>query len=350
MELCLLFERSCMIEKPNISDEKIISALRGHYSIPVIGVEFLPIGNDASAWAYRVETENQNTYFLKVRKDISNPAGFIVPRFLQDHGIAQVLAPLPTKGQELWIDVEDFFLILYPFVTGNEAMEVGMSDSQWMEFGSLLRQIHGTELPSRISKDVRRETFIPKWSRIAKELHKSVNAQYFDDPCQRELANFWQEKNETIQTLMERTEQIGKRLQQTDVEFALCHADIHTANLLLTVEQDMFIVDWDDTLFAPKERDLMFVLGEDINQSQEEQRFFEGYGTVEINQPALTYYRYEWCIQEIGDFGTRVFLTKDSGEDTKRASVKGFIKLFSQGDVIESAFNTRIEFELRDNL
>src|SRR6185503_1172855 len=119
-----------MIEKPNIKDEKIIVALHEDYSIRASRVEFLPIGNDASAWAYRVDAEHQNTYFLKIRKDLSNQAGFLVPRFLQEHGIVQVLAPLPTKKQGLWISVEDFFLILYPFVIGKEAMEVGMSDSQ----------------------------------------------------------------------------------------------------------------------------------------------------------------------------------------------------------------------------
>jgi spectinomycin phosphotransferase len=330
-----------MIERPHINDEKIISALRENYSIPVVGVEFLPIGNDASAWAYRVNTKNQKTYFLKVRKEISNRAGFLVPRFLQDHGIAQALAPLPTKEQELWIRVGDFFLILYPFVIGNEAMEVGMSDSQWTEFGSTLKRIHDTELPSDILQTVRRETFIPKWSNTTKELQKKVNVRNYDDSYQKELAAFWKENNETIQALVERTEMIGERLQQTDLELVLCHADIHTANILLTQEQDMFIVDWDDTLFAPKERDLMFVLSEDT--TREEQRFFDGYGKVKINQLALAYYRYEWCVQEIGDFGKRVFLTKDSGESTKQDSVEGFIKLFSQDDVIETALNSPVE-------
>src|SRR5512145_2281286 len=108
-----------MIEKPDIRDETIVSALREH-SIPVVGVEFLPVGNDASAWAYRVDTENRNTYFLKIRKEIQSQAAFLVPRFLQDHGIEQVLAPLPTKDNELWISMEDFILILYPFVNGVE--------------------------------------------------------------------------------------------------------------------------------------------------------------------------------------------------------------------------------------
>ena len=64
---------------------------------------------------------------------------------------------------------------------------------------------------------------------------------------------------------------------------------------------------------------------------------------MNIDLLVLAYYRYEWCVQEIADFGERVFLKKDAGESTKQASVEGFIKLFSQGDVIEAALNTKVE-------
>lgn len=282
-----------MIEKPKIEDEKIILALHETYSIQVNKIEFLPIGNDASSFAYHVEAKNGTSYFLKVRREISNLAGFFVPRFLKDNGIEQVIAPLSTKTQELWGNVDEFAFILYPFITGNEAMEVGMTDTQWMEFGSVLKRIHITELPSDISEHVRQETFIPKWSNLVKELHKRINTQGIDDPYKKELAAFWKENDEIIQTLVERAEMIGNHLQQTDLEFILCHADIHTANILLTQDQDMFIVDWDDTLLAPKERDLMFVLGEDTICTREEQMFFDGYGNRKINQLALAYYRYE---------------------------------------------------------
>jgi spectinomycin phosphotransferase len=332
-----------MIEKPDISDENITSALWEHYSIPVLYIEFLAIGNDPSAWAYRIDTENQSIYFLKLRKGILNPAGFLVPRFLKDHGIVQALAPLPAKNGQLWVSVEDFFFILYPFILGKEAMKIGMSDLQWTEFGSTLKRIHEAELPSEISQRVRRETFIPQWSNLTRELQTYISTQGFDNPYQKELAVFWKENDETIQRLVARAERIGKHLQETSLEFNLCHADIHTANILLTEENDMFIVDWDDTLFAPKERDLMFVLGEDTIRTREEQMFFEGYGNVRINQLALAYYRYEWCVQEIGDFGSRIFLTDNMGERTKQESVAGFMKLFSQGDVIETALNTPLE-------
>lgn len=280
-----------MIEKPNIKDEKIITALNHNYSIQASHLEFLPVGNDASAFSYRVETNHGNMYFLKLKMKLSNVAGLYVSRFLNDHGIQQVIAPLHTKTENLFVDVDEFALILYPFIAGKEAMQVGMSDSQWTEFGAVLKRIHTTKLPRDIAQYTTRETFIPKWSDLTKELYKRVNSQGFDDPYQRELAAFWKENNETIQILVERTETIGKNLQQADLEFVLCHADIHTANILITQEQEIFIVDWDDTLLAPKERDLMFVFGGGTIRTSEEQWFLNGYGNVEITQLALAYYR-----------------------------------------------------------
>jgi spectinomycin phosphotransferase len=104
MEFGTPFEKSCMIEKPNISDEKIVSAVENHYSIPIASIEFLPVGNDASAFAYGVKAKNQTAYFLKLKKGISNLAGLFVPRFLKDNEIEQVIAPLPTKTQGLMQD------------------------------------------------------------------------------------------------------------------------------------------------------------------------------------------------------------------------------------------------------
>jgi spectinomycin phosphotransferase len=331
-----------MIEKPDIRDEIIMTALNENYSIQTSRIEFLPIGNDATAFSYRVEARDGSSYFLKLKTNLSNLAALFVPRFLKDHEVEQVVAPIPTRTDRLVEEIDGFALILYPFISGNEAMKVGMSDEQWTEFGSVLKAIHLTGLPADISRFVRREDFVPKWSRLALEVQMQVDAGHFDDPYQKELAGFWKEKRKTIQAVLERAELIGQNLQQADLEFVLCHADIHTANILVTPDRELFIVDWDDALFAPKERDLMHVLEENRIQTREEQMFFAGYGNVEINQLALAYYRYEWCVQEIGDFGNRVFLTKDTGESTKQESVEGFIELFSKGDVIEKALRTPV--------
>ena len=331
-----------MIEKPNITDERIVSVLRESFLIPVIRIDFLPLGLDSSAWAYRVEAGNA-TYFLKIRKEILNPAGILIPCFLKEQGIQQVIAPLVTKNGEAWAHTDDFFFILYPFVTGNEVMDVGMSDPHWIEFGSALKQLHTVQLTPELLHQIKRETFIPKQLEFAEEIHTQVKNRTYNDPFQRELAAFWLENYEAIAIILERTKALSKRMQETNLEFVLCHADIHTANLLLSDDDKIYIVDWDETLLAPKERDLLFVIGSIFNDTSNgrwERLFFEGYGETEVKPLVLAYYRYDWCVEDIGAFAEDVFGRENLGEETKVNSIRWFKSLFAEGNSVGMALGT----------
>ena len=57
----------------------------------------------------------------------------------------------------------------------------------------------------------------------------------------------------------------------------LCHNDIHLANLLVGHDGRLAVVDWDGLRLAARERDLMFVAG------QQRARFLEGYGPAELD-------------------------------------------------------------------
>ncbi len=332
-----------MLERPDLPDENIIACLRDSYGIAIARIEFLPIGNDSSAWVYRVSVDDGNTYFLKVKSGIVDEPAVAVPRFLKDQGIEQVVAPLPANTRKLWQTMDQFALILYPFIEGRIGMEVGLSDSQWMEFGPVLKRIHSTRLSPELLGKARRETFHPKWSRIVNQLQAKIIASDYDDPFEKELAAFWKGKSESISNIVDRAEELGRMLQHKPLEFVLCHADIHTANVLLDQENRMFIVDWDETILAPKERDLMFVgggVGGATDSAREAALFFRGYGQTELDTLALAYYRYEWVVQEIGDFGERVFLMKDVGDETRQNAVVSFRQLFQPGDVVETAYKS----------
>lgn len=334
-----------MIEKPNITGEKIISGLQENYSIPVVDVEFLPLGLDSSAWSYRVDDKNA-TYFLKIRKSIPNPAGILIPSFLKEQGIEQVMAPLSTKSDEAWATVDDYFFILYPFIKGKEVMDVGMSDAHWVEFGSVLKRIHTTKLTPDIANHIKRENFSSQRLEWDKEVHVQVKSHKFDDPFQKELAEFWLENYSTISTILKRSEVLAKKMQAADLEFVLCHADVHTANLLRTEDDKIFIVDWDETILAPKERDLLFIMGSifgDTSGGRAERLFFEGYGKTEVDMLALAYYRYNWCVEDIDGFAEQIFTTENVGEETKRNSIWWFKSLFAPRNSVELALNTAIE-------
>ena len=123
----------------------------------------------------------------------------------------------------------------------------------------------------------------------------------------------------------------------------LCHADIHTANLLVDPDGALHIVDWDGVMLAPKERDLMFVTARAKIQSPPEQAFFAGYGNITIDPVAFAYYRYEWVVQELADYGRRILLMEDMSEATRAEALAGFQELFAPGDVVDVAYGTEQE-------
>jgi spectinomycin phosphotransferase len=337
-----------MREPPPLEEARLLAALRDGYGLPVAGLDFLPVGNDSSAWAYHVQTQHGPSYFLKVRRGALSPAGVAIPRYLKDHGLRQVVACLPTRTGELYCSVGDYGLLLYPLIEGTNGMQGGLSARQWIEYGAFVKALHASRLPARLLGQLPRETFKPPWSGVVREIATRIAAGRYDPQCaiECELAEFWRQREAEISRLVERAEDLGRRLQNRSLELVLCHADIHTANLLIDKDGSLFAVDWDGLLLAPKERDLMFVVEATIGSlaigSENEALFFQGYGETDIDWQALAYYRYEWVVQDIGDYGERVFLMPGVGDETRADARQGFLELFEPGNVVDTAHRSRL--------
>jgi spectinomycin phosphotransferase len=70
---------------------------------------------------------------------------------------------------------------------------------------------------------------------------------------------------------------------------------------------------------------------------REEALFFQGYGAVEIDAAALAYYRYERAIEDIGEWGQRVFFDTDLSEEVKAYEAERLRSGFHPGSIVESA-------------
>jgi spectinomycin phosphotransferase len=334
-----------MLEKPAISNEAIGSGLTNGYGIQPVRIEFLPLGKDSNGWVYRVETADQTPYFLKLKRpETVNPASLAVPRYLRDHGIWPVVAPLPTRTGALAHEIPEYTLVLYPFVEGRSGREVGLSPEQWLELGAIVRAVHQMELPPRLAANLPRETFVPhaRYAGVVRRLLRGIGEEGERDDLARELACYWQEKREEIARLLQRAEELGQALQHRKLPFTLCHADIHVANVLVEPSGHLLVVDWDQPILAPKERDLMFVMGSALRGfsagSAEEAAFFRGYGSSDVDQVALAYYRYEWAIQDLGAYAEAVYFRPDLGEADRREGVAGVRAVFLPGSEAEAAY------------
>ncbi|MBS0185618.1 MAG: aminoglycoside phosphotransferase family protein [Proteobacteria bacterium] len=312
-----------MLIRPNLKDEEIITCLQDAYGLNSEGVFFLPLGADLMTALYRIRTHSAKEYFLKLRNNKHIPACVLVPKYLSDNGFKQVIPPLETTTGNLWTNLSSFKAILYPYIEGFNGNETGMSDQQWIEFGSALKRFHSTYFPKVITKSIPRETFSSKWRKKVKTFLRCIEDEIFQEHVAIEMALFLKSKSSELLKIIKRTEDLADFLKNEPLPYILCHADIHGWNLLIEKEGALYIVDWDTLIFAPKERDLMFIgagLGNESRPfSEVETLFYQGYGQTTLNQNALTYYRYERIIQDIAVYCEQIFLSNEGGEERVRS-------------------------------
>jgi hypothetical protein len=81
------------------------------------------------------------------------------------------------------------------------------------------------------------------------------------DKCRVRLDQFVRERRDEIRRSVQRAEELGREFRRRPAGFVLCHGDVHIANVLIDAVGRLLIVDWDQPVLAPRERDLMFVMG-----------------------------------------------------------------------------------------
>lgn len=121
-----------MREPPDLAEDAIVGALQAGFGIRVAGLWFLPVGNDADSWAYRVQAGDGPAWFLKVRSGTAAMPGAAVPAYLHRRGTPGVLAPLPTRAGEPYLVAGRFALALYPMLDARQGAEAGLSSAQWL--------------------------------------------------------------------------------------------------------------------------------------------------------------------------------------------------------------------------
>jgi spectinomycin phosphotransferase len=332
-----------MREERGLNQGAIADCLAAHYGLRVVSIAFLPIGNDFQAAVYRVAASDGRDYFLKIRFGPVFEPGLLVPRSLLDRGITNVLAPLRTVTSDLWCPLtgyDDTTVVLYPFVRGENAKIAGLSDDQWRVFGATLRAVHASGLQDRFRGLLRSENFtLPAGAAVRRLLAECAGAT-FASPAATGFAQFLSDNATRIAALLARAETLGSQLRAKSFDHVLCHGDIHGANILVGDDGRIWLVDWDSPLIAPRERDLLFVIGSRIGRHvtlREEDWFFAGYGPTEIDADALAYYRYERRIEDLGESGERVFRDPHLSEPAREEQAAATMSLFAPGGDIDVA-------------
>jgi spectinomycin phosphotransferase len=301
-----------------LSTEDLARVLETHYAIDAGTIEPTEAGQDVTARRFRIDSR----YFVKVRPaaDPRNAAA-AVARELRDHGLRKVVAPIRSKAGSLTVRSGDHSFAVYRLIDGVNGVQSGLSEPQWRAFGSFTRQLHTSS--ARFELPV--ETYRPAELDLLPQIDQAVANEH---------AAFWAAHRDEIFALAARTDELGRELEQRALPLVLCHADLHTNNVIIDRAGELWVIDWDELTHAPKERDLMFAIGgidTSLVSPGETEWFLEGYGDTTADPLALSYYRHAWAVQDIGSYGKQVFLDGDAAAFSFLAS------LFEPGGIVELA-------------
>lgn len=331
-----------MIEKQLLSNERIIDCLKTDYGIEVLQLTFLPLGASLDASIYQAEARDQSSYFIKLKHSQHADLSVTILELLQNAGVREIISPVKTIHGKPIQSIDDFTLIVYPFIEGSDGFNRNLTGDQWITLGKILRQVHEIEVPNAIQDKIRREAYSSKWRAAVRALYAQMDAESSSDEIALKLVLFMKKHIKSIQRLVDRAEELGQKIQELSPKFVLCHSDIHGGNVLISKNDSIYIVDWDEPIMAPKERDLMFIGGGVANvwnKPNEEKYFYQGYGNTEINMAILAYYRHERIVEDIAIYGQALLLTTAGGAD-RFVMYKQFIDMFEPNGVVDIAFKT----------
>jgi len=326
-----------------LSEQHIIDSLKNDYGMDVVSVTFLPWGADSNAAVYKAQTRDKS-YFLKLKHGHHHDLGVAIVKLLHESGISQIISPINTIYGHPTHLIGHFTLLLYPFIEGMNGFEHPLTNEQWITLGKAIREVHDINVPSSIVSQVRREDFSPKWRNNLRCILDKIDVEPSGDEITSKIWKFIKENKKNICHLLDKAEMFCQKISNLQTSFVLCHSDIHGGNVLIDKNNTLYIVDWDEPIMAPKERDLMFIgggIGNVWNQAHEEALFYQGYGKTTLKKSILAYYRHERIIVDIVEYTEQLLLSSAGGEERK-IMYQHFMDMFAPRGVVEIALDSFI--------
>ncbi|MCS5708698.1 phosphotransferase [Candidatus Berkiella cookevillensis] len=321
-----------------LNEQQIENCLKAHYDLDIIEILALHRGADTNACVFKVDARAQS-YFVKLRHGHYNEINLAIIELLAQAGIRQIISPIKTNQQQVMVSIGDFHLVVYPFIDAQDAFSHSLSDQQWILLGKALQQIHGLKVPTGMQARLRKENYSLKFRQSVCAFYEQFNALKITDEIAEKLFAFMRQEQKIILHLVKAAENLANIIPSSNPQYSLCHSDIHGGNVLVDGHDRIYIVDWDEPIMAPKERDLMFIgggVGNVWNQPHEEALFYQGYGNTLVDKNILAYYRYERIIEDISEYVQQLLLSSSGGEN-REIMYQHFMDMFAPRGVVEIA-------------
>jgi len=287
--------------------------IREKFGIRVVSFTLVPKWE--AARGYIVESSNHKSFFLKIYWDDKIPDSAF--RFADDlfarAGIVNIAHPIPTSHGQMRIHIRGFQIALFDWISGRTAEEHKLADTQSERLGELLAKIHQTK--TIIGDYSVRETFaIPFKNRFLAIFDSMSKITNKSTKYRTRLKLFLGPHRQEFMRELETLERLQRKVKTLNLEFVNCHGEPSPGNILSSDNGEVHLLDWDDPICAPKEKDLLFF-------KDNFEPVMKGYsafsGDTVIDQDVLEFYGHMWNLGEIAYYGSKLLFENHSDEQNQ---------------------------------
>jgi spectinomycin phosphotransferase len=217
-----------------------------------------------------------------------------------DAGLEFVLAPVyDGEGAIIRRLDERYAVSMAPFVDGTTSSYGEYeSDDERKRIGGLLGRLHAAGAGIPVGLPRRDDCSIPARTTLDEALashDRPWNTGPFAEPTQALLADRADELDRRLRDY----DALAARVRERSDSWVVTHGEPHRANVIVDTRGGLRLVDWDTTLVAPRERDLVMVLDERLTGWNE---YIAVAGEVPLDYEALELYRRWWDLADIAVF------------------------------------------------
>ncbi|MGA8113789.1 MAG: phosphotransferase [Actinocatenispora sp.] len=321
------------------SDAALIDQVRREFGIELAALSAATGGADTDATVWRATDVHGVSYALKL-SHAGMTAGLPATTHLAGRGIPGAPSPLPTRSGRSCGTHRGAQLALTPWIVGDRGIDRRMEPDDWRCFGTVLAGVHAAD-PPEDPAGLPTERYEPASVPEARALDRRIRATPgpAGDDIIRSVSDRWRRAARDLGTVTDHAESLAEALRTRPGQHVLTHGDAHTGNVLVDGDRQVWLVDWDAATLAPRERDLMFLIGGVFADAPvtDEQRswFFDGYGTVTPDPTLLAYYTCVRALEDVTGWASTA-LDPDRAHQRRRAHAI-FLGLFTRYGIVERA-------------
>lgn len=294
--------------------EEIKDVLVSSYGLLSPGLSVAPRGFVAET--YIVESIGKR-FFAKIvpisRYSENLVSSLPALRELQTLGIRNISCPIPTTNGQLTVESEKKVLVLFKFISGEWTMDFNLN-----QYADLIGSIHAKT--TKVQSALKREDFAVPFVQDLKRHVVEVLSTAVDNAADDEVRNIIAQLRADCFEYIAKIEDLTKRLSGCNPTLVLTHGD-GPGNVIQDKDGQLYVIDWDDLLLAPAERDTWFHIGTDA-----ERTFLGTYCRLNpgytVNKDVYAFYLYRRYLDDLEGFLSKI-LERDASEEQKRKNLDG---------------------------